>query len=593
MSCLDSEASILCIAGAGFRLSLFLNAAACQLAQSRIEIHSIAKGISLFALTLKQVGQTLEIAGLDPSLEATEKAWEIAGQGQMVFVEIEHMLHKLQGTDSDEELRRIPVQERLKWCFRKQHVTYLLAQAESLKLSLIVMLRILQLGNMIKGNTTNAKLTTPGLIADDVIAQEKAETQNMIIIRYWSVKRLDRLWDLVEQEAAEAANDQTNWRIISNFASNTDSALKPLLDATKGSKISKLHAVTFGDIDIGLSDIERSPKDMVHLSEQAMNRLLSLWVPSSGILKPQSAGNSAQDLSQPRAFISSDSEDDSADPDYESPNVRGYYLEGSTVDWRKPHSQEARQHAAEMRRQFSKYQAHVDSDSEPEEVTQIRDPKPSSPRTTVSDGGEQRPISRHPSNASSRNGRSHANSLPPRYHPPQNSDGRPAAYPSVSFAPPTGQVPRSAPAYSKPPSHVPGPPPQSYKYYPPQDHGSAPRSIPRNPPSPTTAMSNPSPQGTPPNQLEPSWGRQQGYNGNMSQHRHHPSVKVSSSYPESSLRPSPPRSLQRSPSHSARRPSREEAKERHKNLTRNATRGLVGIGAIAGFMDALEAFSIL
>ncbi|KAJ5179486.1 hypothetical protein N7492_002696 [Penicillium capsulatum] len=580
-----AETSIVRIAGAGFRLSLLLNAAACQLAQSRIEIHSIAKGISLFALTLKHVGQTLEAADLDPSLEATEKACEIAGQGQMVFVEIQHMLDKLQGTDTDDELKRIPMQDRLKWCFRKQHVTYLLAQVESLKLGLIVMLRILQLGNLIKSSPASTEPNTPDLLADDVIAQDKAETQNMIIVRYWSVKRLDRLWDFVEQEAAEAVNNQTNQRIISNFASNAESALKPLVDAMKGTNLSKPHAVTFGEVDIGLSDIERSPKDMVHLSEQAMNRLLSLWVES---LRVQNSEKLGQDPLQLRPFISSGSEDDLADLDYEGQTIRGYYLDGNTVDWRKPQSQEARQHAAEMRRRFLKYQAHVDSDSESEDGTPVPNPRPVRPRTAVSDEGEQRTISRHPSNASSTNGRSHANSLPPRYQPSQNWDSRPA----VSFPPGSAPVPRSAPAYLKPPSHAPVPPPPPYKHHS-QDYTSAPRSIPRNPSSPTTTMANPSPRGTAPNQFEHSWSRQQGYDRMMPQPRHHPSVQFSSSHPETSLRPSPPRSVQRSPSHSSRRSSREEAKDRQKNLTRNATRGLVGIGAIAGFMDALEAFSIL
>lgn len=500
------------------------------------------------------------------------------------------MLEKLQGTDSDDELRRIPVQERLKWCFPKQHVTYLLAQLESLKLSLIVMLRILQLGNSTKENLASSDFSTLELGLDDDIAQEKAETQNMIIVRYWSVKRLDRLWDLVEQEAAEAANDETNQRITSNYASNKESVLKPLVHAMDGSNLRKPHAVTFGDADIGLSDIERSPKDMVHLSEKAMDLLLPLWMPLRELSRFQHTGN--QNMSQPRAFVSSDSEDDFADPDYEGSDVRGYYLEGSTADWRKPQSQEARQHAAEMRRRFSKYQAHVDSESEPEEVTQVQDPKPTRSRTTVSDEGEQRNISRQPSNASSTHGRSHANSLPPRYQPFQNPDSRPVAYPSGSFPPPSGQASRSAPAYPKPPTHASGPP-QPYKYYQSQDYGSAPRSIPRDPPSPTTTMPRPSPRSTPPNPPEPSWSRQQGYNNPMPQHRHHPSVQFSSSYPEPSLRPPAPNSMRRSPSHSSRRSSREEAKERHKNLTRNATRGLVGIGAIAGFMDALEAFSIL
>lgn len=597
----DSEASIIRIAGAGFRLSLLLNAAACQLAQSKIEIHSIAKGISLFALTLKHVGQTLETTGLERSPDATEKAWEIAGQGQMVFVEIEHMLDKLQGTDADNELRRIPIQERLKWCFRQKHVTYLLAQLESLKLSLIVLLRILQLGDLVKSSDKDAESSPSASVADDAIAQEKAEVQNMIIVRYWAVKRLDRLWDGVAHEASAAADDPTNQRIISAHSSNTASALKPLVAATKGSDISKLHVVTFGDSDVGLSDIERSPKDMVHLSEKAMNRLMTIWVPSLDSSTLRNAGRTHQ----PRAYVDSDSDADTEEFDFDSHNSRGYYLEGNTDDWRQPHSQDARRHAAELRRRYSSYQAHVDSEPEADEVPQRREPRPGGVRATdSSDEGEQRSSSRQsPKQVRINDHPVQSNTSSSKYPPTHNPDSRSNPYPSGSFPPPppppnsNGYHP-PAPSFNQfPPMQAPGPPPNAYKYYPTQDPSmTAPRSIPTNPNQPnlSTIPPNPSPRGTPPGSFEGQWGRQQGYNNNLLQPRpHHAAYQLSSSSPETNYRPSPPRSAQRSPTHAHRRSTREDAKERHKSLQRNATRGLVGIGAIAGFMDALEAFSIL
>lgn len=618
------ETSIIRVAGAGFRLSLLLNAAACQLAQSRIEIHSIAKGISLFALTLKHLGQALEKTELGRTTEATEKAWEIASQGQMVFVEIEHMLDKLQGTDAHEDLSRIPVQERLKWCFRKQHVTYLLAQLDSLKLSLIVMTRILQLGDLLKSGNEVANLTTSGLLAaEDLIAQEKAETQNMIIVRYWSLKRLARLWDFVAQEAVDAANDPTNQKIISNHSSGTASAMRPLMTAAKGSDLSQLPVVTFGDSDVGLANLERSPKDMVHLSEGAMNRLLLIWVPSldpsllSAVRKPSPDNRKP---GQPRPHVSSDSEDeDSDDVDWDGRSSHGYYLEGATDDWRKPHSQEARKQAAELRQRYSTYQAHVESDPEADERQRRRGgTRSKNPRITdSSDEGEQRSTSRQPpKNVTINDNRSSSS----RYPPSPVSDRGPSNYTNSSFQPPpplqpTQSVPRSQgpPPQSKPaPIHIAGPPQQPYRYHPSQDFTkTAPRSIPNNQPNvPAGSMPIPSPRATPPGQFEGSWARQQqnynynynsnsnsnNYNNNLLQPRPHPSAyPLSSSSPESSfsVRPSPPRSAQRSPSRSHRRSSREGAKERHKALTRSATRGLAGIGAIAGFMDALEAFTLL
>ncbi|KAJ5818457.1 hypothetical protein N7474_004048 [Penicillium riverlandense] len=601
-----TEASIVRIAGAGFRLSLLLNAAACQLAQSRIDIHSIAKGISLFALTLKHVGQTLEATDLDRSPEATEKAWEIAGQGQMVFIEIEHMLDKLKGTDANDDLQKIPVQERLRWCFPKQHVTYLLAQLESLKLSLIVVLRVLQLGSLIKSSADNPPSS---LTVDDAIAQEKAETQNMIIVRYWSVKRLDRLWDMVEQEAMEAANDETNQMISSNYsAPNTAAALKPLVAATKGSELTRLPAVTFGNSDVGLSDIERSPKDMVHLSESAMNQLLSVWVPSLDSTLLRDAGKPAcrdGNSGQPRVYVSSDSENDSKDLDFDGPEVRGYYLEGKTVDWRQPQSQEARHHAAQMRRRYSSYQAQVESDSDDDNARLRTNARNNKTASGSSDENEQRAAEPHrPSLSVPTNGgsRAHSSSMPSRYSP-TSTTRQPAPYSSNSFLQPT-TVP-----HQPPPQYSPGPPPlqQPYRHYPNQDYSNTPRSIPitqpnqYNQPPPPATMPNTSPRGTPPGPGEQPWGRQPVYNSNNPhQPRHYASAyPLSTSSPESGWA-GPPRPPQPSPSHSHRRTTRDDTKEtrerereRHKNLTRNATRGLAGVGAIAGFMDALEAFDIL
>ncbi|KAJ5455461.1 hypothetical protein N7475_010582 [Penicillium sp. IBT 31633x] len=608
-----SQASIVKIAGAGFRLSLLLNAAACQLAQSRLEIHSIAKGISLFALTLKHVGQTIEGTGIDHSPEATEKAWEIAGQGQVIFIEIEHMLDKLKATDRDNDLMGIPLQERLKWCFRKQHVTYLLAQLEALKLSLIVMLRILQLGNVMKSNVDEG-IDTDSLvsIADDTIAQEKAESQNMIIVRYWSLKRLDRLWDLVEQEAIDAFKDPTNQRICANYSSNTAPALTPLVAATRGSDPARLPIVTFGDSDVGLSHIERSPKDMVQLSESAMNRLLSIWVPMIDPSKLHHASkgiNTSNEPGQPRVYVSSDTEeDDTEELDFDGHNIRGYYLEGNTKDWREPHSQEARQRAAELRRRYSSYQAHVESEPEPDEYLNRRDnPRSDSKVIDSSDENEQGPNTLRPSHSSSSMSgrRPHSHSLSSRYPPGHNnSDSRPCAYPSGSFPPPSLAPPRhSLPLYTQSgTSHLAGHPPNPYKYYPNQEHTTAPRSVPVNVSQPSAIAipnTNSTPRGSSPNQVhfEPPWARNQAYNTNINnklQPRPHPSAyPLSTSSPESDFRVSPPRSGQRSPSSYSYRSSREDAKDRHKALTRKATRGLAGIGAIAGFMDALEAFSIL
>lgn len=140
------------LAGEGFRLSLLLNAAACQIAQSGIEIHSIAKGVSLFSLALKELGLAIHDGSRDSgsnlshSRSAADKMWEIASQGEGTLNEIGGMLEKLKATES---VSGVSLQQRVKWCFKRHHVTYLLAQLEMLKLSLVVVLQVLRLGKLV------------------------------------------------------------------------------------------------------------------------------------------------------------------------------------------------------------------------------------------------------------------------------------------------------------------------------------------------------------------------------------------------------------------------------------------------------------
>ncbi len=140
-------ASVIGVAGAGFRLSLVLNAVGCEIASAGMEIHSISKGVTLFSLMLKQVGQTLQSSDSVHSSEALETAQEITNECQMVFDEIQDMLDKVTTRRGDGALSP-SLQQKFRWCFKKGRVQYLLAQLESLKMSLLVMLQILQLGKM-------------------------------------------------------------------------------------------------------------------------------------------------------------------------------------------------------------------------------------------------------------------------------------------------------------------------------------------------------------------------------------------------------------------------------------------------------------
>ena len=139
-------ASILQVAGTGFRLALLLNGVATEIASADQDVRNVAKGISLFSLMLKQVGKTMEEGRAIASQQAIETATEIKDQSEKVFEEINGMVEITQPRDDYGIVRSITVVERVKWCFRKNKVQYLLGQLESLKLSLSIMLQILQMG---------------------------------------------------------------------------------------------------------------------------------------------------------------------------------------------------------------------------------------------------------------------------------------------------------------------------------------------------------------------------------------------------------------------------------------------------------------
>ncbi len=112
-----------------------------------MEIHSISKSVTLFSLMLKQVGQALQASDSVHSSEALETAQEISSECRMVFDEIQEMLDKVSSRKADGSTSP-SIQQRFRWCFKKARVQYLLGQLESLKMSLLVMLQILQLGKL-------------------------------------------------------------------------------------------------------------------------------------------------------------------------------------------------------------------------------------------------------------------------------------------------------------------------------------------------------------------------------------------------------------------------------------------------------------
>ncbi|KAL1970715.1 hypothetical protein VTN77DRAFT_4359 [Rasamsonia byssochlamydoides] len=587
-------ATITGVTGAGLRLSLLLNAVACQVANSGVDIHSISKGISLFASTLKQVGQTIQAGDSVHTREALDTARHISDQAQAVFDEIEDMLDKVQSGDAYEDQKAPSVQQSFKSCFKKQRVIYLLAHLESLKLSLAVMLQVLQLGRLME--MKNAL----GPPADELIAYERADTQNMIIVRYWSIKRLDRLWGLARKEALDAEKEATLTNPNLQFATSAPPVQPPA--SLSDTALVKLPVISVGD-DASLSAMEDSPKDMLRLIETVLESLLARWVHISGHRRLGPPDASARLEANVRAYVSSGSEVDHSGDEFEGHTIQGYYLEGTTTDWRKPHSQEARQHAAHLRKRYSDVQALVESDSEDSDHKTSRNGRLKDPdRTSFTDESNHLPEqSQIPSKTRSQESTDVADQLRVESRPYAytKGSGRDRSSPSRRSYDDLRPIPQVAHAASQPQALQTGPAPMPQQY----NNGRSTDRVatsPRSPPkstgfSPSGQVPTPGPA-VPnyayhmPNGLTPPAPDYQ-----MQAPRYHPphprgfSRSTSDNSQPQPL--SPPRRGSRSRKGTTSSSHRET--DRHRNLMRTATRGILGASAIAGFMDALDAFSII
>ena len=144
--------SITGAAGAGFRLSLVLNAVKMKMQNADDEIQKISRGISDFSLMLKQVAKTMEEGGVTPTPLAIDTAFDIKDHSERVFEEIKNMTELEQVKDENGMIKDYQLGQRIVWVFKKQKIPYLLGQLDYLKLNLAIMLQILQLAKSIQPN---------------------------------------------------------------------------------------------------------------------------------------------------------------------------------------------------------------------------------------------------------------------------------------------------------------------------------------------------------------------------------------------------------------------------------------------------------
>ncbi|OAT09031.1 hypothetical protein BDBG_04607 [Blastomyces gilchristii SLH14081] len=331
--------SILQVVRLGFKLSISFNTVACKVAAFGIDVHSIAKGLSLYVAALKQVGQNLQAKDSPHSPLALRIAKEISERGNTIFNFFAKMLDKAQRNDGD------LIQERFARCFRKRHVTYLLALLDALKLSLIVMFQVLQLGKLISSKA-------PSSIPNYIVQGERDEVQNMLIVLHWSISRLDRLRYSAICEAEEYSRN-------ARYQGLSDSQLNGSGPPPPSTIPTILPALSFKDLNSSLSPISQDVTGTVHVSSQAIDHLIAQWAQVGGF-----RGLSGEEARPQRhVTFASDVESNSFRDGLEGCERQKDHPEGATSN-RRRHSQEARKPATEFRKDNSSLQAQVETDSE-------------------------------------------------------------------------------------------------------------------------------------------------------------------------------------------------------------------------------------
>lgn len=393
-------ASIIGVAGAGFRLSLILNAVSCEIANAPTEIHAISKSVTLFSLLLKQTAAILDQAASVHSDEAIRTAEQVLQESNAVFKEIDDMLERMRSKREDATTSP-SLTQRFRWCFKKHSVLYLLGRMDRLQMSLSLMLQIIQLGTSMASTSRN---DPPEKVREmsDKIRRERVEAQNVVVLYYFENKEVERLYEVAKNEQLEPHSPiefrKEDGAALSLVSSSEDSQLvrtdaSSTITDTDLTVNPPMRVLT--DFDDSWIRMDRSPADMIKVSDQAINRLLERWTiwrerRDQELRQPRSAKSS-----QYRSNVQDSHDDDDSAPFFEryqerEDNLGGKFLEGPTTDWRKPHSAEARHNAARLRKVYAGYQASVSAESsDVDNSAGSTGSKKRAPRRHVLDSGDE------------------------------------------------------------------------------------------------------------------------------------------------------------------------------------------------------------
>lgn len=145
-------ASMFGIATAGVKLAIGLRDVGCAINSAPQEVHDIATSVSLFSMTLKQIGGCIKDGESPHSAGAIETIKEIVSQSRSIFNQLDSMISRTRKEINGRDQSLLSLKRRIQWVFNKTDVQYLIGQLESSKLTLSLMLQVFQLRKTMEGS---------------------------------------------------------------------------------------------------------------------------------------------------------------------------------------------------------------------------------------------------------------------------------------------------------------------------------------------------------------------------------------------------------------------------------------------------------
>ena len=208
-------------------------------------------------------------------------------------------------------------------------------------------------------------------VTTEAIQQERFETQNIIIVRYWQMSRLDPLYSAAEREDKEDRRAEVEGKANGSLGDgNSQLTLEAPPDYTTCA-LTKLPVYSLGQLDQQMHQIRQGSKDMLQTSDHVIDPLIQQWTILDEV-RVDNANRNSGDSARYAPYVDTLQEDDedrlkSKDFHDRDGSPRGYLLEGQTTDWRQPQSLAAQQEASRLRKQYTGYQPSIDADEAGEE----------------------------------------------------------------------------------------------------------------------------------------------------------------------------------------------------------------------------------